>query len=417
MRHLYLHIYLAFIAGLLIFVVLVSVAWWLVPEESRDSKTLNGFAVLVGERLPSGAAASREELQPALEALGRLFSSDVTLRAADGALLAAAGPALPMHPQELQGSAFLRGHEGGPRFVLKLSDGRWLSVRVNRPRGPRLWPMWIALLAVAMALAAWPVARRLTGRLTRLKSGVDALGAGRLSSRVEVEGRDEIAELAVSFNRTAERIEKLIIAERTMLAGASHELRSPLARMRMAIELLQKEDRPELRLKLAQDISELDALIGEMLLASRLDTIDALEHAEEIDLLALAAEEAARAGAEIAGTPLLVRGDAWMLRRLLRNLLDNARRYGAGSPIEVSVAARNGHAVLRVADRGPGIPEDEQERVFEAFYRPAGTREQGDGVGLGLALVRRIAQQHGGKARCLTRAGGGTVFEVELARA
>ena len=417
MRHLYLHIYLAFVAGLLIFVVLVSFAWWLTPDEPRDSRTLNGFALLIGERLPSDPNASREELQRSVAQLAGLFSSDVTLRAADGALLAAVGPALPVHPPEVLGSAYLRSREGGPRFVLKLPDGRWLSVRPNRPRGAQLWPVWIALLAGAMAIAAWPVARRLTGRLTRLKSGVDALGAGQLSSRVDVEGRDEIAQLAASFNRTAERIEKLVTAERTMLASASHELRSPLARMRMAIELLQKEDRPELRAKLGRDIAELDALIGEMLLATRLQTIDLPEHPEELDLLALAAEEAARAGAEISGTPVQVHGDAWMLRRLLRNLLDNARRYGAGSPIEVSVSTRNGRAVLQVADRGPGIAEHEQERVFEPFYRPEGTREQGDGVGLGLALVRRIAQQHGGAARCLTRPGGGTVFEVELDRA
>jgi signal transduction histidine kinase len=105
-----------------------------------------------------------------------------------------------------------------------------------------------------------------------------------------------------------------------------------------------------------------------------------------------------------------------MLRRLLRNLLDNARRYGAGSLVEVSVTESNGRALLQVADRGPGIPEEEQERIFEPFYRPAGTREQGDGVGLGLALVRRIAQQHGGEARCRTRESGGTVFEVLLDR-
>jgi signal transduction histidine kinase len=416
MRHLYLHIYLAFVAGLLIFVMLVSLVWWLAPDEPRDSKTLNGFAVLVGRQLPDASRATNEELQKAVRELGALFSSDITLRDASGRLLAAVGPALPVHPPQLQGSAFLRGREGGPRFVLKLPDGRWLSIRPSRPRGAQWWPMWIALLAAAMALAAWPAARRLTGRLTRLKNGVDALGAGKLSARVEVEGRDEVGQLAASFNAAAERIEKLVTADRTMLASASHELRSPLARMRMAIELLQQEDRPELRARLARDIAELDALIGEMLLATRLESIDLLEHAEEIDLLALAAEEAARAGAEVSGSPVQVRGDVWMLRRLLRNLLDNARRYGAGSLVEVSVIESNGRALLQVADRGPGIAEEEQERIFEPFYRPAGTREQGDGVGLGLALVRRIAQQHGGEARCRTREGGGTIFEVLLDR-
>jgi signal transduction histidine kinase len=412
MKHLYLQVYLAFLAGLLLFVILVGAIWWLMPDEPRDSKALNGFAVLVAERLPADTS-SQEQLQVAVAQLSELFSTDVTLRARDGSLLAAAGPALAPAPPGTAGSAFVRGDRGGPRFVLKLPDGRWLSVRA-RPRGQRTWIAWLGLLAVTMAIVAYPVARRLTGRVTRLRSSVEALGAGDLSSRVEIEGRDEIAHLAQSFNRTAERIEKLVNAERIMLASASHELRSPLTRMRMAVELLQRQDRPDLRAKLAADIAELDALIDEMLLATRLESASRIEHRDEIDLLALAAEEAARAGAEVSGEPAVVRGDAWLIRRLLRNLLDNARRYGAGSAVESSVRPRDGHAVLQVADRGPGIPESERERIFEPFYRLPGMPEQGEGVGLGLALVRRIARQHGGEARCLPREGGGTIFEVTL---
>jgi signal transduction histidine kinase len=412
MRHLYLQVYLAFLGGLLLFAALVTAVWWLLPDEPRDSRALNGFAVLVAERLPPDTS-SLEQLQGAVTQLSELFATDVTLRAQDGTLLAAAGPALPVPSPDLGGSAFVRSGKQGPRFVLKLPDGRWLSVRA-RPRGPRLWFAWLGLLAITMAVVAYPVARRLTGRLTRLQLGVEALGAGRLSSRVAVEGRDEVARLAETFNRAAERIEKLVSAERTMLASASHELRSPLARMRMAVELLRSEDRPDLRARLAADIAELDALIDEMLLASRLKTIEHPERPEEIDLLALAAEEAAHAGAEASGEPVLVRGDVWLLRRLLRILLDNARRYGGGAAAGISVRLRDGRAVLQVADRGPGIPQGERERIFEPFYRLPGMPERGDGVGLGLALVRQIARRHGGEARCLPREGGGTVFEVAL---
>ena len=216
--------------------------------------------------------------------------------------------------------------------------------------------------------------------------------------------------------RRAEVLERLVNAQRTMLAGASHELCSPLARIRMAIELLPSADRPELQARLTQDIAELDTLIGELLLASRLDTLEALEHTEDVDVLALLAEEGARIGAEVSGEPACIQGDPRMLRRLLRNLFENARRYAAGAPVEASVLPLVPTGVrLCIADRGPGVPEPERERIFAPFYRPAGMRERGEGgVGLGLALVRQIARHHGGDVRCVPRDGGGTCFAVTL---
>jgi signal transduction histidine kinase len=248
-----------------------------------------------------------------------------------------------------------------------------------------------------------------------LQTRVEALGAGDLQARVEVEGRDEVAELARSFNRAAMRIGQLVGGHKTLLAHVSHELRTPLARMRMALELLPGDERPELRTRLAKDIAELDDLIGEVLLASRLDTLDGLAHTEEVDLLALAAEEAAEHGAEVVGEPATIVGDPRLLRRLLRNLLENARRHAGEHPVEVTVERTPVGARVSVADHGAGVPEAERERIFEPFYRLAGARETGAGVGLGLALVRQIAQRHGGAVRCLAREGGGTVFEVELA--
>jgi signal transduction histidine kinase len=274
----------------------------------------------------------------------------------------------------------------------------------------------LGLLLLTSAGGAFVVVRRITGRLERLQSRVDALGAGDLSARVQVEGRDEVAELAVSFNRTATRIEQLVGTQKSLLANVSHELRSPLARMRMAVELLAEDGRPELKARLARDIGELDALIGELLEASRLESGAATERSEDVDLLALVAEEAVEFGAAVLGPVTTVQGDARLLRRLVRNLLENARRYGGGTPIEITIESGADAVALRVSDRGPGVPEAERERIFEPFHRIHGTAETGQGVGLGLALVRQIARRHGGDARCEARPGGGSVFVVTLRR-
>jgi signal transduction histidine kinase len=353
------------------------------------------------------------EQEAALRRLAAHFPADLSLYAADGSLLAAVGPAAPLPPPERR---HLRGFRHRHVMVLALPDGRQLAFRHAHGPGAGLvgvLPM-LATLALAIALGTWPLVRRLTGRLERLRGRVERLGEGELSARVAVEGRDEVAALAESFNRAADRIEALVRAQRTLLASASHELRSPLARIRVGIELLAGGARPELRQSLERDVLELDDLIDELLLASRLELQTEPPPAREVDLLALAAEECARLGLEPGGAPVSVRGDPRLLRRLLRNLLENARRHAAGAAVAVEVAPAGADARLVVSDGGPGVAESERERIFEPFHRPPGQREGDGGVGLGLYLVRQIARRHGGDARCLAQPGGGSRFEVRL---
>ncbi len=416
MRRLYLQIYLTVVGILVLFALLASLAWLVSPNTPRENRLNEQITGVLAEILP-GPEAPRAELEAELERLGRRFRSDVAVFDARGTLLGGHGEPVPMPRTLRPGVAGWHYTRRGPTISLPLPDGRWVVARHVHQHDPWSfgWLAMLALLAVAVGLGAYPVVRRITGRLERLQARVDALGAGDLSARVKVEGGDEVAELARSFNHAADRIEQLVNAQKTLLASASHELRSPLARMRVAIELLTGEERPEIRDQVSHDIAELDDLIGELLLASRLDTLESLERREQIDLLALLAEEAARCEATVSGELVRLHGDRRMLRRLLRNLFDNARRYGAGSEIEASVVARtDGGARIRVEDRGPGVPEAERERIFEPFYRPPGTAETTEGVGLGLALVRQIARHHGGDARCLAREGRGTRFEVEL---
>jgi signal transduction histidine kinase len=274
----------------------------------------------------------------------------------------------------------------------------------------------LLVLLLAVAAGAYPVVRRLTRRLEALQRGVEAFGHGALHQRVAEDGRDEVAALAASFNRAAARIEALLRSHQNLLANASHELRSPLARLKMAVAMMDEAapaQRERLRTEIHANIAELDALVEEVLLASRLDAGSTEPVREPVELLALAAEEAARFGAAVEGDTAEVRGSERLLRRALRNLLENAQRYG-GTDLGVQVRRTAQGAEVRVCDRGPGVPEAFRERIFEPFFRLPGHAEREGGIGLGLALVRQIAQAHGGRVRCEERPGGGSCFVLSL---
>ncbi len=285
----------------------------------------------------------------------------------------------------------------------------------------------VVMLFIAVAAGAYPVVRRLTRRLEALKQGVEAFGAGDLGQRVDASGRDEVAAVAATFNRAAERVQTLLRSHQSLLANASHELRSPLARLKMAVTMaaeLPPAQRAPLQREIDANIAELDALVEEVLLASRLDAQSPLEPHERVDLLVIAAEEAARIDAEVGALDeaarLVVPGSERLLRRAVRNLLENARRYGGGQ-VQVELQRAPGAAPdaagqvqLSVCDRGAGVPADQRERIFEPFFRLPGHAEREGGVGLGLSLVRQIAQRHGGSVRCEARAGGGSCFVLSL---
>ncbi len=413
MRKLYVRIYFAVLASLAVFALAAGLLWRAFGVDGPWSQAYEVAATLAQNALPP-VGAPKTEQQAALEKLAANLRADVALFAPDRSPLAEVGAPLPAPEAGRERGGWNRPW-GDPVWAMRLPDGRWLEARA--PHGHRHTPyglfLALALLALAVGVGAYPVARRLTSRLERLQAGVESLGAGELSARVKVEGSDEVARLAGSFNRAAGRIEELVGAHKALLANASHELRTPLARIRMAVELMKESADPVRKAGLEQDIAELDALIDEILLASRLDAVKGLDSDEEMDLLALAAEECARYDdTQLDGEPVTVRGDPRLLRRMLRNLLENAKRYGA-PPIQVRLSHAGGSAELAVCDHGAGVPEAERERVFDPFYRRTGTKEIA-GTGLGLALVRQIVRRHGGDARCAPQNGQGSCFIVVL---
>jgi two-component system, OmpR family, sensor histidine kinase RstB len=407
-RRLYQSIYLTIIASLLVVVLVAAAVWRFGPEDSPPGQAVELAGDLVAALLPP-ANAPREVQQQAIQRLAERLDADLALFDSAQRPIAAAGHPLPppSHWHGIEGGGWVHG------LNLHLPDQRWLVVR---PAALHQHPaLHIILLlggiALVVAVCAYPAVRGLTRRLERLQAGVETLGAGNLAARVKVEGRDEVARLAESFNRAAARIEALVSAHRMLLANASHDLRTPLSRIRMGIELYEQRQDPKQKDELRRDIAELDLLIDEILLASRLEAVGALQGTEEIDLLALAAEEAARYDqCSVEGKPVMVRGDAHLLRRLIRNLLENASCHGK-PPIEVDVRPQGASAILVVADHGEGIAEAERERVFTPFHR---LRTDTKGTGLGLSLVRQIARLHGGDAVAATSPKRPSCFRVSL---
>lgn len=408
----YVRIYATLLACLVIAATLFAL-FHLLLEPARH---VHGFAgVDVSSRarlLPPGAG--REEVQRILVRWRSELQADLALYGADGRQLGLVGQPLPGPDPGMRGSGVLPAFPSV--FAFHLPDGRWLvAQKMYRHSASTAMLVLLVMIALTVAVGAYPVVRRITRGLEQLQDRMQAWGQGDLSARVPVKGRDEVATLAASFNEAAARIQGLVESQKTLLANASHELRSPLARIRMAVELLQEAAQPALRQELARNIAELDQLVDELLLASRLDAVpaDAAAH-DDVDITAIVAEECARLGADLDGVACAVRGDPTLLRRLVRNLLENARRHGGQAQVSAMLAGGQGGCVLDVCDLGPGVPPDERERIFEPFYRLPGASEKAGGVGLGLALVRQIARRHGGEVECLANGVRGACFRVRL---
>lgn len=395
-RRLYLQIYLTIIASLIAVAVLSGVLWAIFGGNQLTREAMDVGGRLAQLSLPA-ADAPDENQRAAVERLGRELDIDISLFDSQRRLIAAYGEPGQPPSDSMKRSNWHRGR-GGPMWTLRLPDGRWLVVDLAKhsPGHPLLnLALFLGGVALSVGLVAYPFVRRLTRRLERLQVGVERIGAGDLTARVEVAGRDEVARLAASFNEAAEKIEKLIGAHRLLLVNASHELRTPISRIWLGVEMLKKGDDPKRRAALEQDIAELDTLIDEILLMSRLDAGVQTDLSQSVDLVALAAEECARyENCVVSGNAPEIAGNPDLLRRMVRNLVENAQKYGA-PPIEVEFGASGDQLRMTVIDGGNGIAAADRDKVFQPFYRAA-DKQNVKGYGLGLPLVRQIAEAHGG---------------------
>ncbi len=365
-----------------------------------------------------GVAGSREGAQAAIErAAGSLGLMAAQIDGSGRRLAGTADDLKVLHALATD-PRWVHTRSGLARVVV-LPSGRRLVVRARSERADVSYALAGVVLFLALAIGCYPVARRLTSRIEILARGVRELGEGRLDTRVTLAGSDEVALLAGSFNRAADRIEGLVAAQRRVLASASHELRSPLTRLRMGLELIRDSAGAAVERQVteaANEVQELDRARGRRAAGEPARGTPA-DRTERVDLGTLLSAEAERVGASTEGPSVSVMAEPRMLRRLVRNLLENARRHGGGGAIAAGVeplSGTDGGVRLWVADRGPGVAPGEQERIFEPFYRPVGSAQSEGGAGLGLSLVRQIAEHHGGSAQCRPRDGGGTVFEVIL---
>ncbi|MBI5890328.1 MAG: HAMP domain-containing protein [Nitrosomonadales bacterium] len=270
----------------------------------------------------------------------------------------------------------------------------------------------LAATVVLSLITALVLARRITRPLALFSLAARRIGEGSIPEPLPQSGIRELSGLASTFSQLALQVRELLANRTTLLAGISHDLRTPLARMRLAIEMLPASTDPKLVARLQHDVEEMNQLIGEFLALSReLQK----EPARQVDLSQLLEELAAGARSEGAQVEWHPRENApvsvapMALRRILSNLLGNAIRYGANETVRIELDLDDKGAVIRILDRGPGIPAHELENVFHPFYRLESSRSNATGgSGLGLAIARQLADANGWKIELLPRPGGGT---------
>jgi two-component system sensor histidine kinase CpxA len=318
----------------------------------------------------------------------------------------------------------------GPTVLAPRSSDRKYRLITVLPSRPHLamsdllvYFLWLPLLIGALC---YLLAVHLASPLRELRRALEKFGRGELGVRYHLSRRDEIGELAKTFNRMADQITTLLTAERRLLQDVSHELRSPLARLGFAVELARTSpDREAALARIRKEADRLGHLVDEVLQLTRAEGDPGARNLEDVDLGKLLRElvadcalEADAAGCRIAldgERSVVINGDGELLRRACENVLRNAIRHAPpGSAVEVELARHNGTIEIAIRDHGSGVPREALSDIFEPFFRVEGARERSSGgIGLGLAIARRAVELHQGHVIAFN-ADPGLVVAIEL---
>jgi two-component system osmolarity sensor histidine kinase EnvZ len=313
---------------------------------------------------------------------------------------------------------FAFSHDGEAGFWVSFfidEDEFWVMLPRERFQ-PQFGLQWVGWLAAVLALAlagAYLIASNIARPLAAMRRAAQRLGRGQHPEPLPEEGPREMRTVAAAFNRMASDLQGMERERAMVLAGISHDLRTPLSRLRLALEMSGAD--PHTMEAMTADVEEMDAIIGQFLDFAR----GADEKKEEHDLPALVdelVEHYGRIGKDVRARPADLapfRFARMAVRRAIANLVDNALRY-AGEPVEIALSAADGKAVVEVRDRGPGIPSSEVERLKRPFTRLDDSRSGRGGSGLGLAIVERTAQAHGGSLELLPGSASGLVARLSL---
>ncbi|HAF43470.1 MAG TPA: two-component sensor histidine kinase [Gallionellaceae bacterium] len=302
------------------------------------------------------------------------------------------------------------------------TGGRMIRIGFPKERlnmdPPKMLVLALLATVILTLFTALILARRITRPLAHFSRAAQRIGEGNLPESFPETGIKELSGLATTFNQMAVQVRELLANRTTMLAGISHDLRTPLARMRLAIEMLPEGTDQKLVARLQHDVDEMNQLIGEFLALSRDLQKETPQQTDIDELLQELANNAGEAGARVEFEPVgnaPCNVGALSLRRVLTNLISNAVRYGDNGTVTITREIGEKEIVIRVMDRGPGIPVQELENVFHPFYRLEASRSNTTGgSGLGLAIARQLADSNGWKIELLARPGGGTEAKLTL---
>ncbi len=354
-----------------------------------------------------------------------------------GLSIAAQAPALPALKIDYPYFLFLRDaltrrtgtdisilrNPGGPRVWVDIPvQGETIRVGVERTRISASPPIVLLLVVSGGALlalfASLAVVRRVARPLERLSKAVREVGRGENPQPLAEDGPEELAALARAFNRMSLEVQELLENRTVMVAGISHDLRTPLTRLGLAVEMLNDSEDPELVAGVRRDLDAMEKLIKQFMELARGLTKACADELDLGQILAGQSEDLRRQGYDVRlneGDTCRYVGDADALERILANLLDNAAHYGDGKAIDVELQCTDDEPCILISDRGPGIPKEQREAVFRPFHRLDSARDnRTGGSGLGLAIARQLADKNGWKITLSPREGGGTIATLNL---